>query len=478
MKKLTISRPILYVFIIAILLRIAMPSLHYYLYSYNNDQIFAERDTWSYYTPAQSLIDRFEFSRNIDEPEIIRTPGYPIFMIPGLLLGHLPEVTVFLQVILSCLTVFVIYKISWELFQDEQAAFFTTLVTAFDRTLIFYTYMLMAETLSTFIISLFLYYVILYFKNNKLRDIVISAILLVMVIYVKPAGYYLPVFLILSLTFYLFIKKELTKKLLIHLLIFLIISVSLISMWQIRNYMTTGYKNFAAISDVNIYFNHAAMVISEKEGIGFTKIQKRLGFNTFNLNEKVDIIGSVMENDNKLFSNRAQAYEYIRGKGIKIILSDPILYAKIHLKGMLNILKAVWIPRSLYNWVNEMSGNHYGIVGLLKNAGLVKTLYIVACNPIMLSTYFLFMGVIFLYICVFITIFDIGGDISKSSKIGIFILFIIAVYYVTIAGVPGNERMRHPIIPSISVLGGMGMSIAIRYIIERWKTYKTKQYAN
>lgn len=72
--------------------------------------LFHEPDTISYLIPTLELFHSGKFMSD-GEPELFRTPGYSLFLMPGLLFGNL-DVTIILQIILSCLTVYFIYKIS------------------------------------------------------------------------------------------------------------------------------------------------------------------------------------------------------------------------------------------------------------------------------------------------------------------------------------------------------------------------------
>ena len=51
-------------------------------------------DSWTYLKAAQSLINQASFFSDAT-PEIFRTPGYPIFLVPGLLIGYPEDFHVF-----------------------------------------------------------------------------------------------------------------------------------------------------------------------------------------------------------------------------------------------------------------------------------------------------------------------------------------------------------------------------------------------
>jgi hypothetical protein len=87
---------------LALFLRTLLPILGYF-YT-RDDTIVYTPDTVSYIVPARELIAHHRFFSN-GAPEIIRTPGYPLLLTAGLLLGRLESVTIALQILLSCFTV-------------------------------------------------------------------------------------------------------------------------------------------------------------------------------------------------------------------------------------------------------------------------------------------------------------------------------------------------------------------------------------
>jgi hypothetical protein len=92
---------------IALFLRTSFPILGFF---YTRDiTIFYTPDTASYVGPAMELLAHHRFF-NAGAPEIVRTPGYPLLLVAGLRLGRLELVTITLQVLLSCVTVYMVYQ--------------------------------------------------------------------------------------------------------------------------------------------------------------------------------------------------------------------------------------------------------------------------------------------------------------------------------------------------------------------------------
>lgn len=50
--------------------------------------------------------------------------------------------------------------------------------------------------------------------------------------------------------------------------------MSSLGIWQIRNYITTGYSGFTAVSDYNLYCHNGASVIASKKKMPIKKYLK------------------------------------------------------------------------------------------------------------------------------------------------------------------------------------------------------------
>src|SRR5271157_832356 len=107
------------VLLVAFIIRVAVPVIAFTVTENKNS--FYTPDTIGYLEPAINLISANEYSRG-GMPEIFRPPGYPIFLIPGLLLGRPELATIAFQIILSCVTVFLVYKIAFLLFERTDVA--------------------------------------------------------------------------------------------------------------------------------------------------------------------------------------------------------------------------------------------------------------------------------------------------------------------------------------------------------------------
>jgi 4-amino-4-deoxy-L-arabinose transferase-like glycosyltransferase len=134
---------------LALLLRTLLPILGYF-YT-RDDTIVYTPDTVSYIVPARELIAHHRFFFN-GAPEIIRTPGYPLLLTAGLLLGRLESVTIALQILLSCFTVYMVYRTAFILFEGEWIALIAATLYAIEPFSILFTSLFAPETLFTAVV--------------------------------------------------------------------------------------------------------------------------------------------------------------------------------------------------------------------------------------------------------------------------------------------------------------------------------------
>ena len=271
---------------------------------------------------SQNLQDTSTYKRigeEIFSGSIIQTPlhmpGYGIWMY---ILNYIMQNSygvIFGDILISCLTVYVIYLLSIEIFKSEIIAKMTALIFAAYPFSIFYSINAVSETLFVFL----LYSSILMFYRKK---ILYGYILIILSIYVKPTADILAPFLILSFCF--FVYKYSTKKVLRELFIFYLLYSLLLSPWWFHNWkkydgfvrlnLGGGYHLYSGNNpdnlsgggiggvDVNHNWNDEDI---EKRGIEFEKKFKRDAFNFIKENPKTFIKLSVIK-----FKRFWQLYPY------------------------------------------------------------------------------------------------------------------------------------------------------------------------
>ena len=427
---------------IALLLRVLLPVAS--TIAVGNEGVFLFPDSTGYIRPAEELLRTGRFA-NDGSPEIMRTPGYPILLAIGILLGKPVLVTIALQVVLSLLTVWLVHRITVLMFENENAAAAAALLYALEPLSILYTTLILTETLFASLVAAFFFCLADYFKRRQaLGTLILAALALSASVYVRPVSYYLPVLATLALLPALLVRFRKIKYAL-HALVFLAVSLGLVTTWQVRNRVETGYRGFSAISDLNLYLYQGASARAKAEGLPFQEVQRRL---------------RLFEGHPEQSSwTEAQRSAFMRREGVRMILRHPAAYTQIHLGGMVRIL---FDPGSVdYLKLFQAYPRLGGLLANIADRGLASVLFgLLKGNPLVFWLQLLFFVLLAAYYALALL-----GLISRSradvwDKVA---LVAIIAYFVLISGGPhGYSRFRHPAMPFLCVLAGHGFHFLAR----------------
>lgn len=447
-------RSIKSIVLFAFFLRIALPLAAILLH--NDKSIFYSPDTLTYLKPAEEIINTGHFSTD-GSPEIVRTPGYPLFLILGLLTKNSEITIIFLQIIISCTTVYLIYRISLLLFEKERIALFSAALYAIEPLSILYASKILTETLFTFFIVLFLYFYLKYNKNPHFIRIILSALFLAISVYIRPVSFYIPPYLFVAIGLWSLFNRESSKKLVIHSLFLCLISLGLVGIWIVRNNSAADYSGISSISDINLYFYQGASVIATEKKIDFYELQDQMGFGN----------SSVYYQNHPEQQNwsAGERFRYMRQEGLKAIFQNPITYTKIHLKGIFRIL---FDPGATdYLKILKKYQKSGGLLGRIVDKGLINTILLLFTeNPLLIwSNVFLVFFLVFYYCLAIIPV--IFGKI-KLGHLSFFLITLISLYFIIISGgAVSLSRFRHPVMPMICIFGGAGWYWVISWLKDR-----------
>lgn len=428
---------------IALLLRVLLPVAS--TLAVGNQGVFLFPDSQGYLRPAEELLHTGRFA-NEGRPEIMRTPGYPIFLLPGILLGNTVLVTIALQILLSLLTVWLVYLLTWRIFENEAAAAAAALLYALEPLSILYASLILTETLFAALITAFLFCLVDYFQRRQaLATLVLAAVALAASVYVRPVSYYLPILVSLVLLPALLVRFK-KMKYVLHAVVFLAVSMGLVAAWQVRNRVETGYGGFSAISDLNLYLYQGASARAKAEGLPFRDVQQRLR--------------TYEGHPEHISWTEAQRSAFMRAEGIRMILEHPRAYTLVHLGGVARIL---FDPGAVdYLKVFHSYPRLGGLLADIADRGLLPVvLGIARDNPLVFWTQL----ILFALLAAYYTLALLG--LFRRSPAGLWeriALVAVMAYFVAVSGGPhGYSRFRHPAMPLLCVLAGYGLySLAVR----------------
>jgi 4-amino-4-deoxy-L-arabinose transferase-like glycosyltransferase len=129
---------------------------------FEGDSIYYDRIAWN-------VVQGHGYSQSTEapyEPHFKRPLGYHTFIaIIYYLFGHNHEVVYFIQAILQTLSVLIIYKLAKEVF-NSKVALLSMFLYAINPSVSYYASTLMAEVLTTFLISLTIFFLVLSTKKH------------------------------------------------------------------------------------------------------------------------------------------------------------------------------------------------------------------------------------------------------------------------------------------------------------------------
>lgn len=399
--------------------------------------VFFEQDTGSYLAPARELLDRGTFTVG-GQPELQRTPGYPLLLTAGLWLGALVPVTIAIQIALCVLTDLGVFVVTQRLTGNRRAAVLAAALYAFEPISIRQTATLGTETLFTASVVWALAAMIMYVRGASWRTLAVGTALLSIATYVRPAGYYLPFALLVFLAVMAAMRREWRH--LPHVALATAIAVAAVLPWHLRN-QALGFRGFSAIAAVNMYFYNAAAVQAVRTGTPYADVQAALGYRDGGI--------YLRHHPEQVTWRPGERFSYMREEGVRVVTEHLPLYARIHAAGM---FRAMFDPGALsllqpYHLYPAKSG----VLSRIVSNGLVSGLReVLRTNAFAFSLLVVLGGILLaLYILALRGLLVDRRFLDPSALL----LALTVAYFITIAGGPiAVGRFRHPAMPFVCAL--------------------------
>lgn len=322
------TRSVWLVLAVAIGLRLAVPFLGWAVA--RPAPLWHEPDTAGYLTAAEQLIHTGKLGTD-DQPEIVRTPGYPLLLAVGIAVGQVNAVTIALQIVLGCLTVWLVYAAALSMFERRQVALVGAWFCACEPLSILYASKLLSETLFTTLIAAALWLLARDARRPTWLMLLGAALFVAAAAFVRPIAYFLPGWLALLLFFAGW--SSLRWRSLARAAAFFAVAMLPPAAWQVRNYRVAGYANFSAISDVNLYYYEAVPVLAAERGLDMRELpglQAELGFH--------DEAAYLRRHPDQRSWSPAQRFAWLRGEAARVLLAHPLTAFRVHSAGILHTL--------------------------------------------------------------------------------------------------------------------------------------------
>lgn len=223
--------------------------------------VILQPDSGTYLTPAQNLLHSHAFLNAAGEPEVIRTPVYPLLIAFLQALGLGNGSLVFVQILLVLISALWIYQFVLEQTERSGIAFLCALLFAFNPNVVEHAFSVLTDL--PFALGILLLFAILYRlpRSLEVNTAVSLGILLGVLTLLRPAGMFLP-FLLLPYFFWRHGKAALRFS-----VVFILASNLLPLGWALRNQKEVGVFQISTITTINqLRYTAAGLVAIQKPG--------------------------------------------------------------------------------------------------------------------------------------------------------------------------------------------------------------------
>ncbi len=240
-------------------------------------------DASEYATLARNLANQHVFSRSAVppyRPEVLRTPGYPLFIAPFYLVSRNPLLpAIIAQLLLSSVLVWATFRFCTELALAEGTCHLAALLVAVSPNLAFISTKLVTETLFTLLLILTLSIYHRLHTFNLIRDAVACGVACGLLMLIRPIAILFPVLL----SFLSLIRKHtnliaaypasyLRRSLNAALVVFC--AALTVLPWLARNQKLTGRWLLSTAGEHNLFLFNAAAALAVKNNITLTEARE------------------------------------------------------------------------------------------------------------------------------------------------------------------------------------------------------------
>ena len=299
-------------------------------------------DSGGYLALARHLVTEGSFAAG-DEPEIFRTPGYPLMLAAALLVGgeeHQIQIAAGVQILLDVLLVYLTFLLGLRL-GGRRAGIIAAALQAVACVAVASSVRMLSDAPFAVMLTAAVLLLIRHFDTGRWRPLLQAAVLAGAACYVRPLGL---VFVAIAAAVLLCRAKRLRRT-----AAFAAVAVAIVLPWIARNASRADYIGFSSFASDSMYQFSASMTLSEAEGIP--------------LQEAENVLSQRLQGDPSACRCAEWTDEYVRGRARiarETIAAHPLIYARIHLVGC----GAFWLPG--VNDVLEVLGVTTGQRGTLR----------------------------------------------------------------------------------------------------------------
>lgn len=421
-----------------------------------NPNGFFQNDSYGYWQIAENILNHgcFSMSESLPlEPDHTRTPLYPLFIGALRGVGFGSATIVFVQVLLSSATCILVISLTHKLVGSWKPAILAGAILAVDIPSIVLSNCLLTETLFTFVLTLSILELIIYFKQGeRMFQLFSSGVLMGLSVLCRPIAFLLPFFIIIL--FFLF-SKETKINIIGKTTVYLVFCFLVVSPWLIRNQLVFGSPFLSTIGYQNLLYYRAAGAYAVEQGIPLSRAQELL-------HEKARSAFRGSKEEEPVEYKKVEARI-----ATSIILKHLSSYIRNHVLSTFDMLfrpirstidLQLGFSQTKTTLTTWDGGDGSSLLSRLLQKTSTFTIILVAVQFAMLLV--LWVSFIYCIIPLFV----------KREHLIICIVALIVGYFCIMSGGPeAYARFRVPIVPFLAIGGGIGIAEAYERFMMRTK---------
>lgn len=408
------------------------------------ENVILKDDAKGYHELALALLKSHRFGLN-NEPEALRTPGYPLFIVGFyILFGIRPWVVLVFQVVIESFSCFLLYHIVRRIL-NPKIAFISSLFYALDPFLILHSLMMYSDIVFVFFLIFgFYFFSGGFFKQNHKSALLFygaSAFLFGVATLIRPIAVYIPACFFL---FFLISYRSRFKIALFYFLVWVIIFMIVLFPWLLRNHSHFGTFALSTSGPYNLLTLYVRPMEMEKRNQEPKIVQEALFAEAESMMLKDGIDPHT--------ANPFEKAKYWKRLGLNYVRHNPIGFVKWYLYGILHAFGNVGTGgyAEMLQWPRQEFDikTYSNLLELAQDFFRNKT-----------KAQWVIASFVILYLFVSYAGLILGLVVTWRKHLLrdlLLLSFGIALYFILITGTAGLARFRLPAIPFYLGFVGMG----------------------
>lgn len=386
-------------------------------------------DSSEYINLAKNLLDHQVFSSVLQSPlelNFFRTPGYPFFLVLCKVLGlGNPYVTVLIQEIIYCLSLFLFYRIGKPLFGEKMVRV-SLLFLLIEPGGLTFPKLFYSETIFIPFLIIGIFLTGYYLKKFNSKYLMLSGFFLGVGIIIRPALQYFPLVIALTIITFNFNRKQCW----VHSGVFLLIVALIISPWLIRNYHYSG-KVFLSGQASNMFANyHVPLLWEQTKNMSFWDGQKIIKSRVKDsIQKKSQLLGRPLSKVEKFQAQKKEAFN--------ALMQEPYIYARQWGAGTFRVIGGLHLP--LLKTTLKIPRNIPFLHDIKENNFILQIWKYLKQQPVHVFFFLIIRGLL-------ASLALLGAlAIIKSRNNFLWIVMLLNFYFIIMAGPMADSRFRYPI---------------------------------